>query len=125
MSKTAIIVYSDPKAGSEEALGRLFNALFLAYELQEKKQEVAVIFQGAGTRWPAALVQPDHPAHELYEAIKGTVAGICGGCADVFGATEDAKKTGIKLDYEKAIPGTSGILDVSHYLDHGYSIVTF
>ncbi|MEQ1509956.1 MAG: DsrE family protein [Sphingopyxis sp.] len=125
MSKTAIIIYSDPKAGTEEALGRLFNALFLAYELQEKKQDVAVIFQGAGTRWPAALVQSDHPAHALYEATKGIVAGICGGCADVFGATEDAKKTGIKLDYEKAIPGTAGVLDVSHYLDHGYSIVTF
>jgi hypothetical protein len=125
MSKTAIIIYSDPKAGTEESLGRLFNALFLAYELQEKKQVVAVIFQGAGTRWPAALVQSGHPAHALYEATKGTVAGICGGCADVFGATEDAKKTGIKLDYEKAIPGTAGVLDVSHYLDHGYSIVTF
>jgi len=125
MSKTAIIIYSDPKAGSEEALGRLFNALFLAYELQEKKQEVAVIFQGAGTRWPAVLVRPDHPAHALYEATKGTFAGICGACADVFGATEDARKTGLKLDYEKAIPGTSGVLDVSSYVDRGFGIVTF
>lgn len=125
MSKTAIIIYSDPRAGSDEALGRLFNALFLALELQEKQQEVAVIFQGTGTRWPAKLVQSDHPAHALYEATKGSVAGICGGCADVFGATEDARKTGLKLDYEKAIPGTSGILDISTYLDHGYALVTF
>lgn len=125
MSKTAIIIYADPKGGSDEALGRLFNALFLALELQEKSQEVAVIFQGAGTRWPAVLVQTDHPAHALYEVTKGSVAGICGGCADVFGATEDARKTGLKLDYEKAIPGTPGILDVSTYLDHGYALVTF
>ena len=47
MTKTAIILYSDPKSGSEEALGRLFNGLFLAYELKEKKQDVAGIFQGA------------------------------------------------------------------------------
>jgi hypothetical protein len=125
MSKTAIIIYSDPKSGSEEALGRLFNAMFLAYELQEKSQEVALIFQGAGTRWPTELVKADHPAHALYEAVKGTIAGICGGCADVFGATEDAKKTGLKLDYEKAIPGTTGILDISTYLDRGYNLVTF
>jgi len=125
MSKTAIIIYSDPNAGSDEALGRLFNALFLTLELQEKSQEVAVIFQGAGTRWPAVLVQSDHPAHGLYEATKGSVAGICGGCADVFGATENARKTGLKLDYQKAIPGTPGILDVSTYLDHGYALVTF
>lgn len=125
MSKTAIIIYADPKAGSEEALGRLFNALFLAYELKEKNQDVAVIFQGAGTRWPAALAKADHPAHALYEAVKDVVAGICGGCADVFGATEDARKTGLKLDYEKAIPGTPGILDVSRYLDQGYRLVNF
>jgi hypothetical protein len=125
MSKTAIIIYSDPKSGADEALGRLFNGLFLAYELKEKKQDVVVIFQGAGTRWPANLVKAEHPAHGLYEATKDVVAGICGGCADVFGATADARKTGIKLDYEKAIPGTPGVLDVSSYLDQGYRLVTF
>ncbi|MDZ4307213.1 DsrE family protein [Allopontixanthobacter sp.] len=125
MSKTAIIIYSDPKSGTEEALGRLFNALFLAFELKEKGQETAIVFQGAGTRWPAELVKPEHPAHTLYEAVKSEIAGVCGGCADVFGATEDARKTGLKLDYEKAIPGTPGILDISTYLDHGYSLVTF
>ncbi|MBY6243912.1 DsrE family protein [Methylosinus sp. Sm6] len=125
MSKTAIIIYSDPKSGSEEALGRLFNGLFLAYELKEKGKDVAVVFQGAGTRWPAQLVKADHAAHALYEAVKDVVAGVCGGCADVFGATEDARKTGLKLDYEKAIPGTPGVLDLSSYLDEGYSLVTF
>lgn len=125
MHKLAIIIYADPKPGSEEALGRLFNALFLAYERLEKDQETAIIFQGAGTRWPAELVKPEHPAHGLYEAVKGVIAGVCGGCADVFGATEDARKTGLKLDYEKAIPGTPGILDISHYLDQGYQLVTF
>ncbi|MBG0808016.1 DsrE family protein [Methylosinus sp. H3A] len=125
MSKTAIIIYSDPKPGSEEALGRLFNGLFLAYELKEKGKDVAVVFQGAGTRWPAQLVKADHAAHALYEAVKDVVAGVCGGCADVFGATEDARKTGLKLDYEKAIPGTPGVLDLSSYLDQGYSLVTF
>lgn len=125
MSKTAIIIYSDPKPGSEEALGRLFNGLFLAYELKEKKQDVAIIFQGAGTRWPAELAKADHPGHGLYEAVKDVVAGICGGCADVFGATEDARRTGLKLDYAKAIPGTPGVLDVSSYLDQGYSLVNF
>ncbi|HEY8260468.1 MAG TPA: DsrE family protein [Methylosinus sp.] len=125
MSKTAIIIYSDPKSGSEEALGRLFNGLFLAYELKEKDKDVAVVFQGAGTRWPAQLVRADHAAHALYEAVKDVVAGVCGGCADVFGATEAARKTGLKLDYEKAIPGTPGVLDLSSYLDQGYSLVTF
>ncbi|WP_300063140.1 hypothetical protein [uncultured Roseobacter sp.] len=60
MSKTAIVIYSDPKTNSEEALGRVFNAMFLAYELKEKKQDVALIFQGTGVRWVSELITPDH-----------------------------------------------------------------
>ncbi len=67
MSKTAIIIYSDPKSGSEEALGRLFNGLFLAYELKEKKAGRRRRLPGAGTRWPTQLVKADHAAHALYE----------------------------------------------------------
>lgn len=125
MSKTAIVIYSDPKAGSEEALGRLFNGMFVAYELLEKQQEVALIFQGAGTRWASELVKPDHPAHALYNAVKDSVVGVCGGCADVFGATQHAEEAGVTLVREKAIPGTSGIIDLSKYLDAGYSVLNF
>ncbi len=123
MSKTAIVIYSDP--GSEEALGRLFNAMFVAYELKEKKQEVALIFQGAGVRWPSEVVKVDHPANALYNAVSDTVVGVCKGCADVFGAAEDVRSTGLELIDEKAIPGTSGIIDLSKYLDDGYRILTF
>lgn len=125
MSKTAVVVYSDPKSGSEEALGRLFNALFVTYELQEKKQEVALIFQGAGVRWASELAKADHPAHALYKAVKDRVTGVCGGCADVFGATQDAKAAGAKLIYEKPIPGTAGIIDLSKYIDGGYQVLNF
>lgn len=125
MSKTAIVVLADPKSGGEEALGRVFNAMFLAYELKEKRQDVAVIFQGAGVRWAAELVNPAHPANPLYQAIADTVVGVCGGCADVFGATQSVVDSGIKLVREKEIPGTNGIIDLSKYVDDGYSLVTF
>jgi hypothetical protein len=125
MSKTAVVVFSDPKAGSDEALGRLFNALFVTYELKEKKQEVALIFQGAGTRWAAEVANPKHPAHALYSAVKDRVVGVCSGCADVFGAAEGVKVSGLKLIGDNPIPGTTGILDLSNYLDQGYRLLTF
>lgn len=125
MSKTAVVIYSDPKSGSEEALGRLFNGMFVAYELLEKKQDVVLIFQGAGVRWASELVKPEHPAHALYNAVKSTVVGVCGGCADVFGATADLKAAGANLVHEKVIPGTSGIIDLSKYLDQGYQVLNF
>ncbi|MEZ5889328.1 MAG: DsrE family protein [Xanthobacteraceae bacterium] len=125
MPKTAIAVFSDPKAGSDEALGRLFNAMLVAYELKEKNQDVALIFQGAGTRWASELVKPDHPAHALYQAIADKVVGVCGGCADVFGAAEGAQASGVPVLREKAIPGTSGVIDLSKYLDDGGRLLTF
>lgn len=60
--KTAIVVMSDPKGGSEQALGRVFNALSLASECKQKGDEVAVVFNGTGTRWPAELNKLSHPA---------------------------------------------------------------
>jgi sulfur relay (sulfurtransferase) complex TusBCD TusD component (DsrE family) len=125
MHKTAIAVFSDPKAGSDEALGRLFNAMLVAYELKEKNQDVALIFQGAGTRWASEVVKPDHPAHALYQAVADKVVGVCGGCADVFGAAEGAQASGVAVLREKAIPGTSGVIDLSKYLDDGYRLLTF
>ena len=60
--KAAIIILSDPKAGGEEALGRLFNGLAAAYDFKQRGDEVSVLFQGAGTRWAGELVKKDHPA---------------------------------------------------------------
>jgi hypothetical protein len=125
MSKTSIVVFSDPNAGGDEALGRLFNAMFLTLELKDKGQDVALIFQGAGSRWPAEVTKPAHPAHALYHAVADKVAGVCGGCADVFGATEGVKATGLTLVREREIAGVGSILDLSRYLDQGYRLVTF
>jgi hypothetical protein len=125
MSKTAIVLFSDPKAGTEEALGRLFNALFLAYDLKERKEEVALIFQGAGTRWAAELVKVDHPAGPLFRAVQDKVAGICGGCANVFGTAEEAKATGLPMGHDLEIPGVGGVISLGDYIVKGYSLVTF
>lgn len=122
--KTVIVVFSDPKSGSEEALGRVFNALFLAYELKEKAQDFDLVFQGAGVRWPAELARPEHPAHALYEAVLDRIVA-CGGCADVFGANGGLAPTGIALVRDKSIPGTTGVLDLSRHLDAGHRLVTF
>jgi hypothetical protein len=125
MSKTAIVVFADPKSGGEEALGRVLNAMFLTQELDEKDHEVALIFQGAGTRWPVELGRPDHPGHALYQAIQPRIVGVCGGCADVFGASRALEEGGVTMVRERAVPGTSGIIDLSRYLDQGYRLVTF
>ena len=68
--KAAILVHSDPKAG-EEALGRVFNALAVAYDFKQKGEEVRILFLGTGAHWPAELAKPESPVHGLKEDKHG------------------------------------------------------
>lgn len=123
--KTAIIVLSDPKNGTEESLGRVFNALASAYDFKNKGDEVSIIFQGAGTRWPGELDKPEHPAHSLFAAVKDKVAGVSCGCSDVFGSRADVEKSGYDLITENSVPGTTGLPSLRRLTNEGYTVLTF
>lgn len=123
MPTTTIIVLSDP-AGGDEALGRVFNALAAAYDFKHSHRPVQLVFQGTGTRWPAVLEQPDHPAHGLYEAVADTVAGASAGCAAVFGATEDVRRARLPFLSSNPVPGTPGLPSLVAYLTDG-PVLTF
>jgi hypothetical protein len=123
--KNAIIVLSDPKTDSEEALGRVFNALAAAYDFKQAGDEVTLLFQGTGTRWAGELVKAGHPAHELYKAVEDKVAGVSCGCADVFGATESAQASGFDLIRDNPVPGTRGLPSLRSLTADGYNVMVF
>lgn len=123
--KTAIVIMSDPKNGSEEALGRVFNALALASECKQKGDDVAVVFNGTGTRWPAELSKLSHPAHGLYNSVRDVVQGASCGCADVFAAKEGVESCGVPLKKDHALVGTSGLLSLRQYVNDGWNTVVF
>ncbi len=123
--KAAILILSDPRSGSEEALGRAFNALAAAHDFKQRGDEVTLLFHGAGTRWIGELEKSDHPAHGLYSEVKDKVAGISCGCADVFGGADEAKKSGLDLITDNPVPGTSGLPSLRNLMSEGFSILTF
>ena len=41
--KVTIVILSDPKNGSEEALGRAFNGLAAAYDFKQAGDEVSIV----------------------------------------------------------------------------------
>jgi hypothetical protein len=123
--KTAIVVLGDPQSGSQESLGRVFNALASAYEFRQHGDDVQILFQGTGTRWVHELSKPDHPAHGLFESVRDTVAGASCGCADVFGASGDVQRSGFALVAENAVPGTSGLPSLRRLVADGYHVLTF
>jgi len=122
--KIAIIILSDPKGG-DEALGRVFNGLAVAQEAQERSDEVEIVFNGAGTRWPEELTKLTHPANALYNAVRDSVKGASCGCAAVFGATRGVEACGVLLLKDKQLPGTPGISDIRRYLAEGWQTLIF
>lgn len=123
--KTAIIILSDPNSGSEESLGRVFNALAAAYDYKQAGEDVIIQFQGTGTRWIAELMKPDHIANELFQSVSDKVAGVSCGCADVFGGSEDAVKNGFDLIADNQVPGTTGLPSFVQLQNEGRQILTF
>jgi hypothetical protein len=123
--KAAIVVLSDPKSGSEESLGRLFNAFAAAYDFKNNGDEVTILFQGAGSRWIGVVKEKEHPAHELFKLVKDKIVGVAAGCALVFGATEAVTESGFALIQENAVPGTGGLPSLRNLVQQGYSILTF
>ncbi len=119
--KTALIVLSDPNAGTEEALGRVFNALAVAHEFKQAGTPVQLLFAGAGTRWPAVLNRAGHPANALYKQVLDTVVGVSCGCADVFGADDQ----GLARITTNAVPGTTGLPSVLSLQREGFQVITF
>jgi hypothetical protein len=123
MSTTSIIVLSDPNGG-EEAFGRVFNALAAALDFKRQNRPVRLVFHGTGTRWPALLANPNHPAHALYAAIEDSIAGVSAGCATAFGARDAVEREGPSLMTANPIPGTPGLGSVAEYASAG-AVLTF
>lgn len=124
-TKAVVVIMADPNAGTEEALGRVFNALATTYDFLQHGQRVEILFLGTGTRWIGELSKPDHPAHELFEEVKGAVAGVSCGCADVFDGRESAVQSGFDLITENEVPGTSGLPSLQKYISQGFTVLTF
>ena len=125
MKKIAIVLMSDPKSGSEESTGRALNALALAYECKTAGDEVALLFKGAGTRWPEQLSRIDHPGNARYNDVRDTVRGASRGCAERYGAAAGVQAAGVDLIADAALPGTPGVLGLRRYLEEGWETVIF
>ena len=116
---------TDPKSGSEEATTRLLNALGYADEAKRSGDELAIIFAGTGTRWPAELSKLSHPANERYNHLRENVRGASRGCAVRNGAVEGLQTAGVPLLDDNALPGTPGVASIRRYYAEGWNVSIF
>lgn len=118
MQKVAIVILADTTPA--DGLGRVVNALMAAKEFKDARDEVQLIFSGAGTQWIPQLAQPEHKLHGVYTELRDKVAGACGFCADAFGVAQAAKDAGVGLLEEY---GSN--MSFRRLLQNGYQVMTF
>lgn len=118
MTKIAIVIFSDTE--TMEALGKVANAFMLALESIENKDDLKIIFEGAGTKWIGVLEDENHKIHQIYKMAKPAVTGACAFCASSFGVKSQVEKAGIELLSEyKQHPSLRNLVV------EGYEIISF
>ena len=118
MTKAALVVLADTEAG--EGLGRVVNAMITAKELKESGDEVALLFDGAGTKWVVALSEGEHRYHALFEDVRDRIVGACAYCAKAFGVSDEVQAAEVALlaDFEEHP-------SLRSFLADGYHVLTF
>lgn len=84
------------------------------------KDDVRIVFDGAGTAWVPELAKKEHKAHGLYAAVGDRIAGVCAYCAGAFGVKDAVVAQGVQLagEYE-------GHPSVRRLVHDGYQVITF
>lgn len=118
MKKAAIVVLADTE--TKESLGRVVNAMKAVEEYASKDADLKFYFDGAGSKWPAALLKPDHDYHDLFESIKDQITGVCAYCAGAFDVKDTLVEAGIPLSSDH--DGHFSYFDLT---SDGYPVITF
>ena len=118
MSKIALVIFAD--TDSMEALGRVSNAFMMALEAIEQRDEIKIIFEGAGSKWIGKLEESAHKMHALYKMIKPHITGVCDFCATAFGVKSQVESAGVALIAEyKQHPSLRNLIA------EGFQVLTF
>jgi len=116
--KIAIVILTDTTPA--DGLGRVVNGLLAAKEFKDAKDDVQVIFSGAGTKWIGELANPEHKLHAVYSDLQDSIVGACSFCAGAFGVSDKVKDSGLDLLEEY---GSN--MSFRRLAQNGYQVITF
>lgn len=115
-NKIAIFIY-ESVAGD---LSRAYRGLSTAAEFVRAGDEVAVVFDGAGSETLAAIVDPDSKLNGLLQVISESIDGVCSFCAASHKVLDAIRDAGYPL-----LTDNLGEASVRKYVNEGYTILNF
>ncbi|MBI1367116.1 MAG: hypothetical protein GC162_00530 [Planctomycetes bacterium] len=118
MRKIAIVLLADTVSTAD--IGRMVSALTAAEEFIEAGDEVEIMFDGAGTKWPIELSMPMHGRHELFNFLRDRIMGVCASCAEAYGMKHYLENLDLPLADEHR-----GHISLRSLAARGFTILTF
>lgn len=118
MTKVAIVLLADTESPGD--MGRMANALATVQDFKEGRDQVQLIFDGAGVKWVGELSNSEHKYHDAYESVKDTIGGVCKYCAGAFQVTEQVRSSGVLFADEH-----NGHPSFRQLVNDGYQVITF
>ncbi len=115
--KLAIVVTSRLEEAGRSAI---YRGLMFAQELRDAGDDVAIVFEGAGSTAAAALADPANALHKLYADVKPQVRGVCRYCAQAYGVLAALQADGLA-----PLAEDRGHASLRSLLLEGRQIVTF
>jgi hypothetical protein len=117
MFRIALVITSRLEGAGKSAV---YRALMFAQELQRAGDDVCLVFDGAGSLSAAEMLQPDHPMHAGFNAVRAQVRGVCRHCAKSYGVLDAVQTAGLPL-----LGDDRGHASLRALLVEGRQILTF
>ncbi|MGC8559839.1 MAG: DsrE family protein [Phycisphaerae bacterium] len=118
MAKICVLLMADTT--TPEAMGRMANALTTVMECSEAGDEVALILDGAATRWVGELAKPEHKYHDAFQKVRHRLKAVCSYCATAFGVADQVRSAGLPLTSE-----FRGHPSIRTLVRDGYEVISF
>jgi hypothetical protein len=117
MPAVAIVIYSTLEHAGRSAI---YRGLMFADELRRAGDDVAVVFDGAGTTALAELLDPAHELHAVWRRAAPALRGACRYCAQSYGVLDALQAAGVPM-----LGDDRGHASLRALLLEGRQIVTF
>ncbi len=117
MHRIAVVIYSKLEGAGQSAV---YRALMFVDELRRAGDDVALVFDGAGTTALAAMLMPGHDLHTTWRKAAPALRGACRYCARSYGVLEALEAAQVPMLGEDR-----GHASLRQMLVEGREIVTF
>lgn len=95
------------------------HVLLNALDLNERGDEVKIVFEGASVKLVPVFEQKKQPLYMKAKEL-GLVAGVCRACSASLGVLEEVQKTDLKI-----LDDMKGHAGLRPFAEEGYAVITF